>query len=470
MRSSLYRTCTALCISVLVLGMPLAAQRKKPPKGPRAIAVVRWQVDEKGSARPFLIPILILVEDKIYDAGLYRPSPRPFALDPGTLYEAQDKGELLGLFTVESAVRGKGTAAGWIGLGKWKSEAPGLEFDPAAAIKERPQARSTTVTAQVPDDGTPTNKKKKVVYDEQGRPIENPSDDDDQPARDRRENPEPLERRPQIAKEPTKVETKPTAPDDDPDRPRLKRGKPDPAVPPPPSAGTAAVTAAPKPDDDPDRPILKRGKPGAQKQTEETSTAGPVPYRVERRGAQSSSAGKIYDVVAISDADTSGTPKDYRFRAGDDERQELQTKMQTLAQQALAAYLQPAAAPKRSARPLPPAGLEDVRFAMFDLDSNNSAELVFTARHTLADASHVYVTLVARTDVNSNPRVLFTQVTRDRDLDIKPRLELVDAVDLTNDGPAELLFRQTSADGSAYILYRVGLDRLEPLFRGGAAD
>jgi hypothetical protein len=95
---------------------------------------------------------------------------------------------------------------------------------------------------------------------------------------------------------------------------------------------------------------------------------------------------------------------------------------------------------------------------MFDLDSNNSAELVFTARQPQPDASYVYLTLVARTDVNGNPRVLFTQVTRDRDLDVKPRLDLVDAVDLTNDGPAELLFRQTSADGSAFILYRVGLD------------
>src|SRR5262245_41973687 len=184
MGTSLYRICAGLCISVLLGAVSLAAAPEKKNKGPRAIAVVRWQLDDKGTpTRPFLIPVAILVESKLYDAGMYQPTPRPFALDPGTLYEAQDKGELLGFFTIENAVRGKGSSASWIGLGTWKSESPGLEFDPSKAIDLRTQARPAIATAQVPDDEEhPAKKKTKIVYDEQGRPVEHPSDDDDQSA------------------------------------------------------------------------------------------------------------------------------------------------------------------------------------------------------------------------------------------------------------------------------------------------
>jgi hypothetical protein len=212
----------------------------------------------------------------------------------------------------------------------------------------------------------------------------------------------------------------------------------------------------------------------SQKPAVEKSEADPVPYRVQQRGAQVSGHGKIYDVVAISDADTSGPPKDYRFRAGADEREELQAKMQTLAQKALAAYLKAAppqtSAASRTARKVPVPALEDVRFEMFDLDSNNAAELVFSARQSQPAGGNAYVTVVARTDINNNPRQIFSHVTIDRDLDVKPRLELVDAVDLLADGSAELLFRETGADGSDFIIYRVGPDGLEQVFRGASAD
>jgi hypothetical protein len=44
--------------------------------------------------------------------------------------------------------------------------------------------------------------------------------------------------------------------------------------------------------------------------------------------------------------------------------------------------------------------------------------------------------------------------------------ELIDAVDADGDGRGELLFRQVSDAGSAFVLYRVIGDRLWPLFQG----
>ena len=54
----------------------------------------------------------------------------------------------------------------------------------------------------------------------------------------------------------------------------------------------------------------------------------------------------------------------------------------------------------------------------------------------------------------------------EHDRQVLPRLELVDAVDADGDGRGELLFRQISDAGRAFVLYRVIGDRLWPLFRG----
>ena len=457
-----FGTFAVLLAAISVFAAPPQNNKRQ---GPRAIAVVRWQPDANGNAVPVLIPVAILIEGKIYDAGLYRPSPRPFALEPGTLYEAQDKGELLGYFTVENSTKNQ-NGAPWVGLGKWKDDAPGLEFDPKQAKPEAPrQAHSVEDTVPVPDDGTPKNKKTKTVYDENGKPIEHPEDDKDEPERDKHGNPKPLERLPQVAKDKPKPAPAPTTPDEDPDRPKIKRGAPTPQ--------TKTIAATPPPaDNDPNRPILKRSSGEQKKDKAEASAGGPVPFRVKQRAASVGQNGPVYNVVAISDADVSGNPNDYRFRASDDERAELMEKMKALAQKELdIAMKRPAPVGKTRARAAKSnaSAWEDVRFDAFDLDSNNSAELVFSGKQMI-DNTPQYVTVVARTDVNGNPRRLFTRTTTDAKLDVLPRLELVDAVDLDRKGGAELLFREIGAGGSDFIIYQVGPDSLEPVFKGAAAD
>jgi hypothetical protein len=77
-----------------------------------------------------------------------------------------------------------------------------------------------------------------------------------------------------------------------------------------------------------------------------------------------------------------------------------------------------------------------------------------------------FVTLVDKVDIYGDLRKLNVTVTDTRHLDEFPRLELIDAVDADGDGRGELLFRQVSATGSAWAIYRAGADQLFPLFQG----
>ncbi len=76
--------------------------KKKPVKGPRAVAVLQLT-----GGKATLIPIAILVDGKFHDASEYKADPVPMALDSGTVYEAEDSGDSLGLFTVSGALHSK---------------------------------------------------------------------------------------------------------------------------------------------------------------------------------------------------------------------------------------------------------------------------------------------------------------------------------------------------------------------------
>jgi hypothetical protein len=126
----------------------------------------------------------------------------------------------------------------------------------------------------------------------------------------------------------------------------------------------------------------------------------------------------------------------------------------------------------RSALP----NFEDSQFRIFDLSNSNEPVLVLTAKahfpsavgtkaSTGADVQY-YVALVAREDISGELHKAFSNVTDSRHLDILPRLELIDAVDADGDGRGELLFRQASDKGSAFVIYRVIGDQLWALFQG----
>jgi len=113
---------------------------------------------------------------------------------------------------------------------------------------------------------------------------------------------------------------------------------------------------------------------------------------------------------------------------------------------------------------------------VFDLANINEPELVLTATARMPAGPHekdsaspgpqYMVTLVVREDVNSEFHKALANVTDAEHLDVLPRLELIDAVDVDGDGRGELLFREVTDAGIAFVVYRVIGDRLYPLFQG----
>ena len=74
--------------------------------------------------------------------------------------------------------------------------------------------------------------------------------------------------------------------------------------------------------------------------------------------------------------------------------------------------------------------------------------------------------MIARVDFDGVPQKLAASVTDSSRLDVAPRLELIDAVDVDGDGPAELLFREYSFDEKSFIIYGVGRSTVTKVFEG----
>jgi hypothetical protein len=581
---NLYRRSTALAMTAALLSsllLPSSGSAQSPAKkskGPRAIAVVQWQTDGKGMAVPRLLPVTIRYEDKFYDASIYKASPIPMALEGETVYEAQDKGETVGIFTVKHGLRSSTEDRNWIGIGSWKSAAPKPQTDfsrinarQSAEVVRGITAPSMGDTDPADSDDRQLQRKKTTVYDENGKEIPAGGKDskdakdgkdtkDGKDSKDDKDGPKvrPTLRRPQ--QDPpengggtdSKGQEKPKPPsgDNDPDRPTIKRGGNSGTQTSPPQDKPTAQTT-PKPDDkntaskndddpdrpkikrgipvggstittvndktkaarmqdaDPNRPVLRRGKPASRVEEEQQSVARPVPDRILQRGSsapildmnRTKASGEMllpkmrtYEVVAISDADGK-EQETFRFKWTDDEKRELTAKMRSLAQKEADAFLKSigrapvgpsvaAVAPTKAARTIrgktPTTGGVKSQFnddesqvVPLDLNHNNSSILVFTGHQKLGDqpaAAQVFVTVVARVDLEGNPRKLFTNVTTSDRLDAKPWLEFIDAVDAEGKGHGELLFRRIRDTGSEFALYHVGVDDVVEMFHGGVGD
>lgn len=139
--------------------------------------------------------------------------------------------------------------------------------------------------------------------------------------------------------------------------------------------------------------------------------------------------------------------------------------------------------------------LRNVEVRSFDLDLSNDAVLVLSAEVPPGSGSNAtkpagttrsksknaatsdvapkaqitrYVTLIARVDLDGNPQKLAASVTDSSRLDIAPRLQLIDAVDVDGDGVGELLFREYDFDNKTFIIYAVRHGTLTKLFEGGS--
>jgi hypothetical protein len=360
-----------------------------------------------------VIPVAILVGDKWYDAGTYGATPRPLALDHGTVYEALREGEPAGFFTIAAARQHKGD---WYGVGKWESRAQleAAEKGRAAALRE----------------------KTRTLTDDEGPPkLRKPGSTDGASAGEK-----PTIAKPEPSPEPAPSPSKPPSP-----RIEAERVRPlnEPAI-------------APH-DTDPDRPTLRRGGDGYGKQTLE-----PPPQAVS--GASDM---PHYTLIGVSDPDGTGNTRDFAFPWKPEEERALKAKVIAMAEAELGKYLAGRAksaanktSPKKAVAKRPAQKLANIQVNAYDLNLDNNAELIVTG-----SAGDAYITLIARTDLSFVPQKVFAVTTDKEHLDAIPRMELVGAIDAEGKGKGELLFRVISDAGYRYALYSVNREEAWPIWK-----
>jgi hypothetical protein len=191
----------------------------------------------------------------------------------------------------------------------------------------------------------------------------------------------------------------------------------------------------------------------------------------------------IEQIAAVSDAATRQSHSYvYSWSSPDDEKK-AQAALETAAQQLFAKSAPPVTPPAtntqnvtrrvtnsrsvraKAAKPALPI-LTGEQFKAYELSYGGGATLVFTATTGQGDAAR-YITLIAQPDFNGNPIVLFKQITAQHDLDVMPRMKLVDAMDTDADNRAELIFALENTTGRQYAIYRVANNRVEQVFTTG---
>ncbi len=280
--------------------------------------------------------------------------------------------------------------------------------------------------------------------------------------------------------QPPRPKTATTSPTSDDDRPVLRRApQPTSGAPEKPAAETPAAPPPPPtpPSVDTDRPILKRGVPAPGSQPAPPSI--PADTKSAQKLAPPKSKGKPPEMVpAISDAD-GPEPHPFTLTRNADEESSLRKAASALVEEAVLkqAGLAPSAAQVQ---------FKEGSFKYFDLDGNNSAEVVLTARVALSPqappatrrapprrtTSHppsvalreFEVTFIGREDLSGEMHPSFTRIVDARNLHLDGRLELIDAVDVDGDGRGELLFRRLIGQDVSYVVLKIGLSQATKLF------
>jgi hypothetical protein len=459
-RSTLYRTARWRVIFTLAVFLQTAfppalpaqaSHTAKPPKGPRALGLLELAPDGKAH----LIPVTILIDGKYYDASAYKAAPIPMALWADTVYEGILTGVSQGLFTISGAQQRKdqdGTTE-WMADGSWQT---------AAALKAKVKKKPLPATPRGinEDEGPPVLRR---GGNEKPKPPEPPA-----APTTTAQTPSPAASVSPSQQEPSQDDNPP----EDKDRPTLKRGK-------------AAATEAPE---SPNAPPVLAGK---------TSTSTPSTPPAAASAAPTAS--QVQLIPAISD-EHSPDLIPYAYNMKPEEEEQFRKTMLAMAADEIRARAAPPATARAGASQKAHAALnggkaaagklvqpifEDVQLRVFDLGNVNEPELILTAKahmpeHPPAKGTtsatqqnqglQYMITLVARGDINGDFHRGLVNITDTQHFDAIPRLDLIDAVDVNGDGRGELLFRQVSEAGSAFVVYSVIGDRLYPLFQSAPAQ
>ncbi|MBZ5492989.1 MAG: hypothetical protein LAO76_18890 [Acidobacteriia bacterium] len=407
---NLYSRSRFLASAMLVLVCAAAvtsafAQRRKAHKL-RATAVVEVTTDSAGIVATHVFPVAILDEGSFHDASIYKSAPQPMALDNGIVYEVQKEGIPVGYATILSSTNNKG----WTALAKWQ-----------VADQPKKAQASTPVT---------TGDNRPIIH----RGDANPS-------------PTPASTSAPGTSNSTTSASSASAPSND-------------------------SSSAPE---DADRPVLRRRSP-PQAEPESTPQPSPTPsaQTPTTQGFPAphtklpviTSGTKTF--VAVSDNESADV-RSFAFKWKPGEAQQMETRMRKLALAQL---------PRENVQ-LNANSLQNVVMRSFDLDLSNDAVIVFSAeipgsylapggKSTPGKFVSRYVTVIARVDFEGVPQKLASSVTDSSRLDVAPRLELIDAVDVDGDGLAELLFREYGFDDKGFIIYGVGRSTVTKVFEGAS--
>jgi hypothetical protein len=502
----------ALLACIAASPCPVAAQEERPQiipgerkptqkkdAGPRAVAVLQMAANGKAS----LVPIAILINNKFWDASAYKADPVPMALDSGTVYEAEQSGSSLGLFTVNSALHSNAvnSPAPWIGTGSWhpngmeepkkdthvdnvpvgidtEEKPPRLTHDqaksppanPAPNAGNNPGSTNTPASGTSKTGGSPSNSDEPPRLN---KPASSPSQPPASPGSSSPSN------SPGSAQNGS---TNPPAKDDK----KSTDSKPQ----------TANIPASDSGSSEANRPKLRRGKPAESFADEDVpgysrpgASSSPSPADAGKVVQTSATLADVKLIPAISDAG-GPAPRSFGYdwlKGDEDDRRKQMTQA---AKDQVRAYVAALARNRISATPtpkttrpvtahhaaLPEPIIENAKMVAYDLWNSNQPIIVFsadahmpappagTAHSEVVSDTQYSVMLVGYPDIYGNLRKLYVGVTDKFHLDVTPQLQLVDALDADGDGRGELLFRETSDQGTGWVIYRATADKLWKMY------
>ena len=468
---------------------------RKKDAGPRAVAVMQMAANGKAS----LVPIAILINNKFWDASAYKADPVPMALDSGIVYEGEQSGSSLGLFTVNAALHSNAvnSQAPWIATGSWHpngmeepTKAAHADAAPVGIDTEDKPPRLTHNPAPAANPAANSGSSPKSTNSQpSGTSKPSGASNSDEPPRLTK----PASSSPPANSAPTdsgSSSTPASAGGSQPnggapsssgnDKPKDSKSEAKPEAAKVPASDSGAGEA--------NRPRLRRGKPAESFADEEVpgySKPGATTAAADGKVVQASATlADVKLIPAISDAG-GPAPKSFAFEWLKGEEDDRRKQMTEAAKGQVRDYIARLEKNRISAKPAPKSArrmpqpepvLENTQMIAYDLWNSNQPIVILTANahileppagtaHSEVDSERQYsITLVAYPDIYGNLRKLYSGVTDKFHLDVTPELQLVDAVDADGDGRGELLFRETSDQGTGWVIYRAGADKLWKMY------
>ncbi len=416
--------CAAICALPACAQYPGHIETSSPSNGPhlRATAVLEYTgtLDHITASR--LVPIAIWDGVEYEPGALYLADPEPLAVVSGTQYELETDGRSRGFFNVSDAEQLAGL---WIGAGRFQAPQVVARLAPSKNMPHvvRDYDPDKPHFAHVPSDDTSQNGTGSTVQTDSNQPTlhQRPAGSS---GTDSGSGTSSTGSNQQVSAQSSEDSGGPT----------LHRH------------GSAAQASANTMPIDPDRPRLSYANPDATKSQEPTVLFG-LPSDMKQ-------------IAGISDSRKLDTESYAFIWSNPDDANKMQNALESIAEQALAPPPPPAPAPAHGARhkaqpvvsPAPPI-LEDEEFHAYGLTFGGGATLVLSGQAGTDPVK--YVTVVAQPDFYGNPQVLLKQVTTSNDLDAVPRLRLIDSVDTTGSGGADLIFELRGQTFRQFAIYRI---------------